>query len=429
MKKVLIISYYWPPSGGSGVQRWLKFSKYLPKYGWQPIVCTPENPYNELCDLELSKDLSDNIKIWKFPIWEPYIIKDKIFGKSATQSSGVISNNNSILNRLFKWIRGNFFIPDPKVFWVKPTVKKLYKRIKSNNIEYIVTTGPPHSMHLIGLSLKKKNSNLKWIADFRDPWSKLDLLEEFALSESSRRKHERLEKDVIENADITLTVSENWLEEFKSLGASRSEMITNGYDSDDFHVEEKLTNKFVIGHYGLINHLRNPKKFWKVLDDLCRKSNDFNNQLEIHLAGNIDESIVNEIKSYSLLSDKVINLGYLSHKDVLSHYNQVSLFLLLIFNSDSGKGNYPGKMFEYFGARKPILAFGPQSSDTERLFKDLNMDTYFNYDHLDEVLLAETMIGFFNDTKRNNLISYDKLECFSRERLTRQLSNLLDTLN
>ncbi len=428
MKKVLIISYYWPPSGGSGVQRWLKFSKYLPKYGWQPIVCTPENPYSELFDLELSKDLPDNIKIWKFPIWEPYIIKDKIFGKNSTQTSGVISNKNSVLNRFFKWIRGNFFVPDPKVLWVKPTVKKLYQRIQSNNIEHIVTTGPPHSMHLIGLGLKKKMPNLKWIADFRDPWSKLDLLDEFSLLESSRRMHARLERDVIKNANITLTVSERWYEDFKVLGASRTEIITNGFDKDDFNIQDKSTKKFIIGHYGLINHLRNPKLFWKILDKLCGKYNDFNNQLEIHLAGNIDEDIINEIKSYSSLNDKIINLGYLSHKEVLNHYSYVSLFLLLIFNSDSGKGNYPGKMFEYFGARKPILAFGPVGSDAENLFKDLNLKTYFNYNHLDEALLADIIMDVFNN-KRSNLISSDRLDCFSREMLTQQLSNLLNTLN
>ena len=423
MKKVLIITYYWPPAGGSGVQRWLKFTKYLPKYNWQPIIYTPENPYFEVKDQALLSDIPAEAKIWKTPIWEPYALKDKLFGKgSKSQSAGVITNKKSLKNKVLNWVRGNVFIPDPKVFWVKPSVQVLLKKIKEEGIEHIVTTGPPHSMHLIGLGLKKAMPNLKWIADFRDPWSELDLLNEFQLNNSSMKKHKNLEKKVLQTADVTLTVSETWVKDFKRLGGNRVELITNGYDADDFELKPKTNDKFIIGHYGLLNHLRNPKNLWKSLNSLCEENTEFNARLEIHLSGNIDGEVITEIESYSCLKGKVKLLGYLSHAQVLEQYNQVDVLLLLLFNSKSGIGNYPGKIFEYFAAKKTILAFGPISSDAERLIKNTNRGKYFSYD---DANVKTDILDLFNNP---NNFYFENMESFSREKLTYDLSNLLNTL-
>lgn len=423
MKKVLIITYYWPPAGGSGVQRWLKFSKYLPKYNWQPIICTPENPYFEVKDQALLNDISTETKIWKLPIWEPYALKDKFFGKgSESQSAGVITNKKSLKNKVLNWVRGNVFIPDPKIYWVKPSVKVLLKKILEEDIHHIITTGPPHSMHLIGLGLKKAMPNLKWIADFRDPWSELDLLNEFQLNNSSMKKHKDLEREVLQIADVTLTVSETWVKDLKRLGGNRVELITNGYDADDFELKPKTNDKFIIGHYGLLNHLRNPKYLWKSLANLCVNNKAFNSKLEIHLSGNIDVEVIAEIESYSFLKGKVKQLGYLSHAQVLEQYNQVDVLLLLLFNSKSGIGNYPGKIFEYFAAKKTILAFGPIISDAERLIKNTNRGKYFSYD---DTNLKTDILDLFNNP---NNFDFENMESFSREKLTYDLSNLLNNL-
>jgi glycosyltransferase involved in cell wall biosynthesis len=424
MNKALIISYYWPPAGGSGVQRWLKFTKYLPKYNWQPIVYTPDNPYFEVKDEALLNDIPAEAEIWKTSIWEPYSLKDKIFGKGGeSQSAGVISNKKSLKNKVLNWVRGNVFIPDPKIYWVKPSVKVLLKKIKEEGIEYIITTGPPHSMHLIGLGLKKAMPNLKWIADFRDPWSELDLLDEFHLSSSSRKKHKDLEREVLETADITLTVSETWVEDFKRLGANRVELITNGYDADDFELKPKINDKFIIGHYGLLNHLRNPKNLWKSLDELCTENFDFDNKLKIHLSGNIDGEVLAEIEAYPQLKAKVKQLGYLSHAQVLEQYNEADLLLLLLFNSKSGVGNYPGKIFEYFASQKPILAFGPEGSDTQKLIEKTNTGKCFSYD---EKNLKNNILTLF---KKEENFDLENMESFSREKLTYDLANLLNTLS
>ena len=424
MKKVLIISYYWPPAGGSGVQRWLKFTKYLPKYSWQPIIYTPENPYFEVKDQALLNDIPAEAKIWKSPIWEPYALKDKLFGKgSESQSAGVITNKKSLKNKVLNWVRGNVFIPDPKIYWVKPSVKVLLKKILEEDIHHIITTGPPHSMHLIGLGLKKAMPNLKWIADFRDPWSELDLLNEFQLNNSSMKKHKDLEREVLQTADVTLTVSETWVKDLKRLGGNRVELITNGYDADDFELKPKTNDKFIIGHYGLLNHLRNPKNLWKSLNSLCEENTEFNGRLEIHLSGNIDAEVITEIESYSCLKGKVKQLGYLSHAQVLEQYNQVDVLLLLLFNSKSGIGNYPGKIFEYFAARKPILAFGPIRSDAERLIEKTNTGMYFSYEKED---IEYNILQLF--TKTSIYSQYPDLEGYSREKITIDLANLLNTL-
>ena len=235
MRPVLIISYYWPPSGGSGVQRWLKFTKYLPKNNWKPIIYTPDNPYIEIEDNTLLNDVPVEAEIWRQPIFDLYSLKDKLLGKiGVTQSSGVVPRDKSLKNLLIYWIRGNFFIPDPKVFWVRPSVRFLSKKIKKEGINHIITTGPPHSMHLIGLELKKYFPELKWISDFRDPWSELDLLNEFYLTKLTKKKHVKFENQGLKNADLVLTVSEKWKHDFKRLGANNVEVITNGYDEAEF---------------------------------------------------------------------------------------------------------------------------------------------------------------------------------------------------
>ena len=424
MKKVLIISYYWPPSGGSGVQRWLKFAKYLPKFNWKPIIYTPENPYFDLMDNSLIAEIPNEVEVVKTKIWEPYYLKDKIFGKSKnSQTSGLINNTFSLKNYFFNWIRGNFFVPDPKIFWVKKSIKFLLKYINQNNIKYIVSTGPPHSMHLIALGLKKKNKNLKWIADFRDPWSKLDLLDNFYLSYFAKNKNKLLEKKTLNKANLILTVSEMWKDDFKKLGAKNVKVITNGYDDSDFNNYTSKTSKekFVIGHYGLINHLRNPKIFWKALDEICLENKDFSKKLEIHLSGNIDKNIIKEISNYSAINSKIKILGYLSHKEVIDAYSNTSLLLVLLFNSKSGLGNHPAKLFECIACKKQFFVFGPENSDTKKLLNKIKIGQYLLYsDNIENI--KDKIIKAYNNQSVNYKFSND----FSREKLT---LNLADTLN
>src|SRR5688572_9799464 len=211
-KKVLIITYYWPRSGGSGVQRWLKFAKYLPQLGWEPYIFTPENPSVTIRDESLLKDVPAEAEVIRFPIWEPYEYFFKISSAMSQQKSGsapdlVATKNKSLFQKISTFVRGNFFIPDPRVFWVTPSVKFLHDFLKEREIRTIITTGPPHSLHLIGLKLKKKDPSLQWLADFRDPWSEWGLLDSLNISPLARTLHRRLEKKVLKGADKIITIT------------------------------------------------------------------------------------------------------------------------------------------------------------------------------------------------------------------------------
>lgn len=423
MNKVLIITYYWPPSGGSGVQRWLKFSKYLPQNGWKPIIYTPISPSFDIEDKDLLNDIQNDVEVWKTSIWEPYSLRDKLFGRSENSNAGIIQDKSSLKNKIFNWIRGNLFIPDPKIYWVKPSIKYLSKKLKEEKVTHIVSTGPPHSMHLIALGLKKKNPKLKWIADFRDPWSELDLLDEFNLSRRSRIKYQKLEREVLDNSDVCLTVSETWVDSFKRLGSKNVKLITNGFDEDDFNVLKKESDTFVIGHFGLLNHLRNPKNLWKTLNEICDENPEFNEKLEIRISGNVDTEVLQSITQYFHLKGKLRVLGYLSHKEVLNEYNNSSILLLLLFNSESGKGNYPGKIFEYFASQRYILAFGPNNSDTQNLMKKIHIGHYFTYENKN---LKEKILDLFNESSKVN--TSDDIHEFTRKNLTKKLSDLLNEI-
>ena len=223
-KKVLIVTYYWPPSGGAGVQRWLKFVKYLRDFGWEPIVYTPENPEYPSEDYSLYKDIPEGVEVIKTPIWEPYNIYRNLFGKKGQKiNAGFISETKKSgwKERLSIWIRGNFLIPDPRLFWVKPSIKYLKEYLEHNPVEAIVTTGPPHSMHMIGLGLKKLHPDVPWIADFRDPWTNIDFYKELNLTYLADKRHHQLEKQVIQSADCVVVVSNDMVDEFSRLPHQR----------------------------------------------------------------------------------------------------------------------------------------------------------------------------------------------------------------
>ena len=243
MKKIIIITYYWPPAGGGGVQRWLKFVKYLPELGWDPIVIAPKNADYPSTDPSLIGDIPSNIKIIKVPIWEPYILFKFLTGKKKSEkvNSGFLFDDRkkTLTEKFSLWLRGNLLIPDPRLFWIRPVVRDVKKLISSEHPEFIITTGPPHSVHLAGLKIKQL-TNIKWIADFRDPWSNIDYLDFFNLSEFARKQQKKLEGKVLQNADLILSVSENWKKELLNLGASNVEVITNGYDETDFMNYQKV---------------------------------------------------------------------------------------------------------------------------------------------------------------------------------------------
>ena len=298
-KKLLIITYYWPPAGGPGVQRWLKFVKYLPDFGVQSIVYIPENPTYPIIDEALINEVSEKAIILKHKIFEPYQFAS-MFSKNKTKkiSSGIIPNQKkqSFLDKVFLWIRGNFFIPDARVFWVKPSVRFLEKYILENEIDTIVTSGPPHSLHLIGLELKQK-FGVKWFADFRDPWTTIGYHKSLRLSNYAVKKHKALEHQVLNTADTIIVTSKTTKTKFQAITNRPIAVITNGYDTEN-GVKEALDSKFTLAHIGSFLSERNPKILWESLVELINELPDFKTHLEIKLIGAVSQEVLETITQF-----------------------------------------------------------------------------------------------------------------------------------
>ncbi len=292
-RKVLIITYYWPPSGGAGVQRWLKFSKYLRDFGWEPIIYTPENPEAPAIDNSLEKDIPEGISIIKRPIIEPYSVYKRFVGMKPGEkvNAGFLQEKEKpgIAEGLAVWLRGNFFIPDARRFWIRPSVKFLKKYLKDHPVDAIVSTGPPHSMHLIAMQVHKK-LNIPWLADFRDPWTGIDFYHQLRLTSFADKLHHKLEKKVLASATAVTVVSQDMVNEFNGIVKRGYKLVTNGYDEQDIRPlpQNQLDKKFTLSHIGSINASRNPVGLWKVLSEMVKLQPDLASALQIKLVGKVD---------------------------------------------------------------------------------------------------------------------------------------------
>ena len=438
-KKILIISYYWPPAGGPGVQRWLKFVKYLPDFGWEPTVFIPENPSYPIVDETLQKDVPKNLKMIKTKIWEPYQLAEK-FGKDNKKFKAGqfdVGENQSWKAKLSIFVRGNFFIPDARVFWVKPSVEFLEKYLKVNHYDVLVTTGPPHSLHLIGLNLKKKLPDLKWIADFRDPWTEISYYKHLKLTKIADKKHRKLESEVFKNADITLATSYTDAENFRKNGANAF-CITNGFDVDASTTlsmtEENSktlplsnsTTKFTLSYIGVLEQLRNPEILWETLNDLVEENADFKNDFELKFVGRLDDKILQKIET-SVLKNNLTNLGYQTHDVALKHMQDSSVLLMTNFPQESSKGIIPGKIFEYLATGKTILSFGPKDADVEKILNETKAGKHFGYDEKENLkkFILESYQNWKSGTLNQNA---ENIEQFSRKNLTQKLVDFMNKI-
>jgi len=427
-KKILIITYYWPPAGGPGVQRWLKFAKYLPEFGLKPIIYTPENPSYPLLDESLMKDVPDDLEIVRTKIWEPYQLAEKLNKSNKKFKAGQfdVGNNQSWKSKLSIWVRGNFFIPDARVFWVNPSTKFLEQYLKINNIETIVTSGPPHSMHLIGLNLKKKFPNLKWIADFRDPWTEISYYKHLKLTNRSDKKHRQLESEVFKTADITLATSYTDAENFRKNGANAF-CITNGFDETDSNPQtlqpSNSPTQFTLSYIGVLEQLRNPENLWKALENLVKTNSDFEKNFNLKFVGRIDDKIL-EVIEKSSLKNHIQNLGYVSHDKAVDEMAKSSLLLITNFPNDSSKGIIPGKIFEYLATGKQIISFGPNEADVAKILDETKAGKHFGYN--DSKKIEDFILEKFELWKNGNLLeNTQNIEQFSRKNLTKQLVQIL----
>lgn len=436
MKKVLIIIYYWPPSGGAGVQRWLKFVKYLRGYGWEPIIYTPENAEIPVVDTSLQKDVPRNLTILRTPIWEPYSVYKRFIGQKQDEriGAGFLTERRrpKFSEKISIWLRGNFFIPDARMFWIKPSIKYLVDYLKKNPVDVVVSSGPPHSMHLIAQGLKEK-LNIPWLADFRDPWTNIDYYENLMLTKLADKIHHRLEANVLKNADVVVSVSESMSLEFLKGGnfngaSSKFVTITNGFDEDDFYTGAvEMDKKFSIVHIGTLVKSRNSLILWQVLSELVTTNGDFAECLEIKLIGKVDIDILESIEQYKL-SKFVNKIDYLSHSEVGRLQQQSQVLLLLINNTKSSKGILTGKFFEYLSAHRPIVAIGPADGDAAKILMQTNSGKMADYN--DSKGLRQIIVSYFEHYKKGELnVDLKQISCFSRRVLTGKLVHELNNIS
>lgn len=421
LKPILIITYYWPPSGGAGVQRWLKFSKYLPENGWRPIIFTPENPDFDLKDPSLNKDIHPDVEVLKFPIWEPYKIFKSLSGQKELKQGQILEDSrNSWFKNLAIWLRGNLFIPDPKRFWIKPSVDYLTEIVRTNEIKYVITTGPPHSVHLIGLKLKYRLPSLVWISDFRDPWTQWEILHEMKMTPWVRRQHQKLEQSVLKASDSLLVTSESAKTEFEALGARRVKVITNGFDSEDFgSVKGNMNDKkqFVIRHIGMLSEQRNAESLWKAFTELASKKED---KLKIELIGIVPDFLKRQLGEEFALKNYINFQDSVPHQDLAEIYDSSDLVVLIQTKTNRKQTQLPGKLFEYLQAKRPILAIGDTESDMAKILKQTKAGRCFHYDD------QEGILQFLTDVIEGNThFTFEGIDQFERKILTKDLSDWL----
>jgi glycosyltransferase involved in cell wall biosynthesis len=409
MNKVLIITYYWPPSGGAGVQRWLKFSRYLLRFGWQPVILTvePEFAAYPAIDKSLEKEIPEDIIVYRTKATDWF----RIYGnKSNIPSAGfAVNNDDSFKGKISRFLRGNFFIPDPRKGWNKFAFRKACELISQEKINQIITTSPPHSTQLIGLRLKKKFPQIKWIADLRDPWTNIYYYNKFYPTLISKSIDKHYEKTVLKTSDRIITVSNSFKESFCSLVPSiekKFSIIPNGYDELDFEdIKTHNPERFTISYVGTISGSYPINGLLAALKQIHDEDIDFN----LRFAGEINEKFRNQI--LSLLPQQNIEFNsYMSHQKAIRFMTGSSLLILLIPDHQSNSGIIPGKLFEYLASGKPILCLGPADGDSATIIESTKAGKTFHYDDIQGIsgFIKSTVTGS-PDTKAELITQYSRI--------------------
>ncbi len=429
MKKVLIISYYWPPAGGIAVHRCLKFAKYLREFGWEPVICTADNPEYPVLDKGNFKDVPGGATILKTKIWEPYNLFKFITGKKKEERIHNIfleEEKPSFGHKLGIWIRGNIFIPDARKFWIRPSVKFLTTYLKETPVDVLFTNGPPQSTHMIAYGVKKK-TGIPWLADFQDPWTQVDYFPQLMLNPISQKIHETKEQHVFRWADKVTICSDTWKRDLESIGANNVGVIVWGYDEDDFkNINVPLSQKFTLSHYGSLGPDRNAKILWKALSIIAAENEQFKNELEIELAGFVGHAIIDELESLGLKSNLRL-FEHLSRKETLERMHRSQALMLILNNMPNVNGRLPGKLFEYLASRRPILVIGPEESDASKIVLGVNAGSTCGFHDLDATI--KTVNEFYEKFKQGKLVSNQTdISQYSNRNLTKKLASYLDQI-
>ncbi len=460
MKRVLIISYYWPPTGGSGVQRWVKFAKYLPAEGWQPVIYTPENPEQLVVDASLAAEVPAEVEVVKQKIFEPYSLYKKVLkgsghSREAVEVNPVNAQNKSFVQKAAMWVRGNFFLPDPRCLWIGPSVRFLKKYLKEHPVDLIVSTGPPQSMHIIGMKLARE-TGLPWVADFRDPWTKIFYFKHLMMAPWTMRWHKRMEKRVLDEAARVVAVSPLVQSEFQGMTGTAVELITNGFDEGDFEGsgaagcgagceaasgvvarEEAVAARqreaaggpeleFTVVHTGLFAADGNPTVLWKVLAEKCAADSEFKKLLKIKLVGKSDRQIVEAIEAAGL-GGNLVDMGYQPHNVAVEQQRKASLLILPLRKEPEYKAVLPGKLFEYMASWRPVLGIGQPDGAMSMILNQTKTGVVFDWN--DRGSLRKFVdICWERHLKGELTVEDADISQFTRKNLTKRMAGLFEEI-
>ena len=428
MKKVLVITYSWPPAGGIGVLRCLKFVKYLRDFGWEPIVLTAENPSYQFIDHDNVKEIPDGIEIHKVPIFEPINAFKKITGRKKETPLQNITNNSekkrSIIDKFGMWVRGNFFIPDARSAWIKPCLRYIDHYLENNHIDAILTDGPPHTNTVIGMRISQKH-NIPWLADFQDPWTQVDYYSELYIGKRADKIHRALEQEVFQTAKKITIASPSWKKDLESIGGRNVDVIYYGYDDTDFtEFSVKQEDSLVIFHGGLLGQDRNPEVFFSVLNELINLYPLIRSKLKLKFAGEVDLTVKNSLKKHHLLEYTEL-MGMIPRKQVIKEYEKASLLLLPINKADNAAGRIPGKLFEMLRTGKNILVLGPDDGDVKSIVEKEKRGRSFEYGDKDLLMTYLTDILLNNSETTNTQGNIDR---YSNKMITGKIAKYLDEM-
>ena len=417
-KTVLIVTYYWPPSGGAGVQRFLKFVKYFPEHGIDPVVLTCANPTYPILDHTLADDIPEHVPVFKARTLEPF----SLYGRFSGTSPEAAANPTTILGarelnpqqRLARWLRANLFVPDARVGWVPFARSRAQAIIKEHNIDTVVTTGPPHSTHFIGKWLKRK-TGIRWIADFRDPWTDIHYNRALPRTAFTRRRDEKMEISVLNDADDVTVTAPGTARYFERKVSRTYHTIPNGFDPDDFaQPEEKTDSKsesksgsgsksksgshadadiqqdtrpLLIRHVGSITETSVPDGLLRVLRQFPE------NAVRMEFIGTV-HSGVQKLADELKLHDRVHIRPYVPHKNATMLMQQAGLNVVVVHRSEDSRILIPGKLYDYLNAGKPVLVIGPPDGNTASIVKNCGVGRAFDYD--DEAGINEWIRDILN---------------------------------
>jgi len=431
MRKVLIVTYYWPPSGGIGVNRCLKFSKYLRKFNWEPIIYTTKNANYPFIDEKNLEEIPDGITVLKKPIIEPFaafrFLSGRKKGDAMSNPIHVRRKKSKFIDNVAIWIRGNFFIPDARSLWIKPSVRFLKKYINENPVDAILSDGPPHTNTVIACRISKK-FNIPWLMDFQDPWTQVDYYSLFKLTKWANNKHHRMEQEAFKQASVTTIASPSWKSDLEKIGAANVHTIYWGYDEQDFeYLNQHLDNTFSISHAGLLGYDRNPEVLFKVLQDLKTEIEGFSKILKLKLAGMVDYEVLEKISDYGL-DENLENIGTVSRKNALRLIMNSHILLLPINKAKNAKGRIPGKLFELLRTGRPILYLGPTESDVYKIINETGHGSCFEYE--DYMGIKNFIVRKFKQFERGDFQHHriDNIQEYSVENQTRLVAGYLDEI-